>query len=522
MNIPQTELKDFIKLCEVPSHGNNEKFMFLHIHSFLTSLDLPYAMDGMGNILVTKGKSKFYPCVVAHMDTVHTICNMTVVYDKKNKILSSPTGIGGDDKCGIYSCFYLLKTLPAIKIVFFSREETGCKGSNYIDLEFFQDCRYILQLDRQNASDFIDKYCGDKTISHNFASEVGDIKKKYKFKSATGTVTDCMTLWNRKVGLSCVNISSGYYEPHTINEYIDINGFWNSVLFAKEIINTLKVKPYTSLPPKKVYTTAKNYSTKKYCTVCCTWKPESTGYYKKGKFICWSCNWEGRNKDTTSQYVKCISCGWYFKRKKLTWIEEQKGWLCNKCKKEQKITETAITKPISDYKMCSMCYKWVDSKDGIVINNSFICYSCNEGNKFNNLEEKEDKITGVDICSVCSRTSDINKGKYFSNEFLCRECLKDYERKAMVKCTRCHKEISDSLGILHKDNWYCIDCIKKTAFCTRCGEIVAKKDCYLCDIENDNIICNECHTKEVALKKQIKAHNTKVLNTVKKKKEENK
>jgi hypothetical protein len=38
--------------------------------------------------------------------------------------LGKPTGIGGDDKCGVYACLELLKELPNLKAAFFVSEET--------------------------------------------------------------------------------------------------------------------------------------------------------------------------------------------------------------------------------------------------------------------------------------------------------------------------------------------------------------------------------------------------------------
>jgi putative aminopeptidase FrvX len=51
--------------------------------------------------------------------------------------LGNPTGIGGDDKCGVYACLELLKELPNLKAAFFVSEETGCHGSKKADPNFF-------------------------------------------------------------------------------------------------------------------------------------------------------------------------------------------------------------------------------------------------------------------------------------------------------------------------------------------------------------------------------------------------
>jgi hypothetical protein len=48
----------------------------------------------------------------------------------------APTGIGGDDKCGVFACLTLLKELPYVKAAFFVSEETGCHGSLKADPRF--------------------------------------------------------------------------------------------------------------------------------------------------------------------------------------------------------------------------------------------------------------------------------------------------------------------------------------------------------------------------------------------------
>jgi len=193
------------------------------------------------------------------MDTVHSFVKDFRIYrdidDKDTHFAMNgkrKVGIGGDDKCGVFACLYMLKVLPEIKVVFFSREESGCRGSRNVDKGFFADGRYIIQLDRRGKRDFIQTYWSKKTISHEFSSEIGLVKKKYKYKNTTGTVTDVMKLWDNKVGISCINLSCGYYNPHTDYEYISIKDLWHSVKFTEEIIGTLQPKRYSSLPPPPV------------------------------------------------------------------------------------------------------------------------------------------------------------------------------------------------------------------------------------------------------------------------------
>jgi hypothetical protein len=61
--------------------------------------------------------------------------------------IDMPTGIGGDDKCGVFACLTLLKELPNLKAAFFVSEETGCHGSRMADSKFFKNVGYGIQFD---------------------------------------------------------------------------------------------------------------------------------------------------------------------------------------------------------------------------------------------------------------------------------------------------------------------------------------------------------------------------------------
>ena len=51
-----------------------------------------------------------------------------------------PTGIGGDDKAGVFICLQLLEKLDSCKVFLPVAEETGCNGSKEADPEFFTRC----------------------------------------------------------------------------------------------------------------------------------------------------------------------------------------------------------------------------------------------------------------------------------------------------------------------------------------------------------------------------------------------
>jgi len=367
--------EQLLSLCMVQSHSSNEKRMVVYIYNTLRELNLSPEIDKVGNILVTKGHAKTYPCIVSHLDTVHRIEKHYELKEKETKLGlmlyaksgKSRTGVGGDDKCGIFACLYFLQVLPAVKVVFFTQEETGCIGSNGIDDTFFGDCRYILQLDRRSSSDFINIYCQQKTISHAFSSEVGHVLKRYGFKSTSGVWTDSINLWDKEVGISCANISSGYYSPHTSNEYIIVEDLWNSILFTRELITTLKPKRYISLPTSKTINIKTKYNIKsrkeylgiykKKCENC----GKKTDFYKllNNKIYCYGClQWD------------CITTSWALKSATKSSANTLKT-------KIQVLQDLSLIKTPVHPIQCDVCSFWTKESNGkAALGLGFICNRC--------------------------------------------------------------------------------------------------------------------------------------------------
>lgn len=481
LSMPKQWYDLLVQLCFVQSHSRNEKLMVLFLDEQIKKLDLKYTIDGVGNIIVTKGTARTYPCVVSHMDTVHRFVNnyhiLHTVDDNKNnsgKLFAKnghkKTGIGGDDKCGIFSCLYFLKTLPVVKVVFFTQEETGCVGSNGINKTFFDDCRYIIQLDRKGKSDFIDSKFNQKIVSHQFSSEVGAVKKAFGFKSAIGTITDAVNLWEDGVGISCVNISSGYYSPHSDNEYIMVDDLWNSVLFTQNIISTLKSKRYPSVPPVKEITTYGNSICKPkqvMCSICKTDKYYSLVTTIENKNVCFACI------EKEGKYKKCSKCYSYQLKKYIKpskyyshfFHKQIDGDLCSVCRAKIKHTKTLE----AQVKVCEKCKGSNSILDGsFVFINGETQWLCDECVEF------ADNINDIFTCDICgknistTKTDPIEKyGKKIEGgtEFVCTDCANDYKEfykdTCFESCSVCDKQILSSLGHYDGEIFICHACSKQ-------------------------------------------------------------
>ena len=239
-------MNKLIELYNINSPSMLEQDMQFYITVELSKIrNVRFYSDKIGNIYAIKGKSKRYPCIVSHMDEVHSINpNKKVIYGEDDDMIfgfdfvkNDFTGIGVDDKNGIWICLKALEILPTLKCVFFVGEEIGCVGSSKVSMNFFNNCRYVIQCDKRNGGDFVTstgftELC-DKEFYHACTPE------KFGYKEATGIMTDVMILKQKGLNVACCNLSCGYYKPHCKDEYTLIPELENCLNFVLHICNTV-------------------------------------------------------------------------------------------------------------------------------------------------------------------------------------------------------------------------------------------------------------------------------------------
>ena len=280
----EKELKSMINLFSVQSYSKQEQDIRNFILKQLKGRkDLLIETDLSGNLLITKGKLKkdeFYPCLMAHMDTVfpktngykvnkhidpkgntilYATCYPRIISEYKydagfaskieNKVSSDKTGIGGDDKCGIWIGLKLLNELPKVKVVFTVQEETGGQGTYDLDLKFFEDVGYIIEGDRRGNSDVITKIF-DNNCSQDFVETITPLMDKFGYGEENGMFTDIDVLLDSDVGVSCINVSVGYYNPHSNDEFVVVEDLLEATQFIKECVKTLGNNKYPFLRPR--------------------------------------------------------------------------------------------------------------------------------------------------------------------------------------------------------------------------------------------------------------------------------
>jgi hypothetical protein len=155
--------------------------------------------------------------LVAHLDTVHKQLPSIICYSMDGDYMMSPQGIGGDDRCGVYIILCLLNQLPFRPYVLFTMgEEVGCVGAKaFMDYMYLQDdipdLKYIVEYDRKGNKDCVFYQCDNKKFT-KFVTEFG-------FVEAYGSCSDISYI-APEFGVAAVNLSSGYFNPHTQHEYV--------------------------------------------------------------------------------------------------------------------------------------------------------------------------------------------------------------------------------------------------------------------------------------------------------------
>ena len=180
--------------------------------------------------------------LVAHMDTVHKEqCN---IIESKNGQLSSPQGIGGDDRCGVFIIMNLVKELNCSVLLCEEEEKGGVGARKFTATNYIKnlDVNFMIEFDRNGNNDAVFYSCDNK----DFTKFVED---NTNFFETQGSFSDISVLMPA-AKLAAVNLSSGYYKAHTPAEYVIYEEMFDTIDAAKNLINAECDKPFEYVAKK--------------------------------------------------------------------------------------------------------------------------------------------------------------------------------------------------------------------------------------------------------------------------------
>ena len=268
--------KDFAyELMSIPTCSSNEYRLVTYIMLFAEKHGIKYQFDKYGNLYLTKGElsdGEFYPCMTAHVDAVQSNHKPYITSgenlqvqtrtnkDGKTEIYGDGYGLGGDDKCGVLIALSVMLKVDKMKASFFLEEEIGCKGSQELDEDFFDNVGYVIGFDSPDFNRSAWSVSGtqlfDKDFYLNHMKEICDKHGRTLFYSEP--FTDLCHI-REKVPVQAMNFGSGYYSAHTNTEYIVLEEVDDCISLALDLINHLKCERYELKAGKSTFASSGEY-----------------------------------------------------------------------------------------------------------------------------------------------------------------------------------------------------------------------------------------------------------------------
>ena len=178
-----------------------------------------HAMYCKGKYLLVQGEAPIL--LLAHLDTVHKEPVQVIRKKKGGNILTSPQGIGGDDRCGVYALANIHEQAARKPwLLFTCDEEIGGVGAEvfadaYQKKQFpkaLDEVKMLVELDRKGSQDAVYYGCANEDFEKYITSK--------GFRTEFGSFSD-ISVVAPAMGIAAVNLSIGYYHAHTTSEYIN-------------------------------------------------------------------------------------------------------------------------------------------------------------------------------------------------------------------------------------------------------------------------------------------------------------
>lgn len=251
-------------LLRIPSPSGRERGVVNYCALVLRNAGFVVDIDPWGNISAVRGRGP-YILLNAHMDSVGENQIGPIIYDEEKQIFRKRKAkgdigvLGGDDKAGIAIILSIAKqtTLP-MKVLLTVMEEPPhmSRGIGHFVLDsggylFFDDVVFTVVLDRGGMREIIPCYRFTTSVPM-----VGSIPGTKNPLCASDAMVDLIRAisaevgspFKRAVGSACdmgvilyfspsVNLSVGYFNPHSRDEYVVPGYTFEALRLAAAIIN---------------------------------------------------------------------------------------------------------------------------------------------------------------------------------------------------------------------------------------------------------------------------------------------
>jgi tripeptide aminopeptidase len=246
---------DLLKqILAVPTYSRQEgqmvDFLMNHVRQGGFELRGTCISDDWNNVYIRKGDAEFCPCVAAHLDTVHYPRQVKIV--QHDGILSGldehcqHTGIGADDKAGVFICLELLERFENIAVALFGSEEIGCQGAFHARPDIFQGVGYVVEFDCPGQGLVSYTSNGVQLFANNgefIRTALPVLKHHGLTRWQRHPFTDVMAL-RQRFDISCLNLSCGYHNWHRSDEYLVLDEVEAALTAGEDLVRALGCHRY--------------------------------------------------------------------------------------------------------------------------------------------------------------------------------------------------------------------------------------------------------------------------------------
>lgn len=339
--LTSNEFKVFDSLCRM-SEDSVRKAMTAYLNKhYKRVISTKHYICAVGDIPIA---------LVAHMDTVFDIPS-EIFYDRDRNVMWSPTGMGADDRTGIFIIMQIIKEGLKPHIIFTTGEEKGCVGSGILAGQKcpFKKLNYIIQLDRRGTNDCVFYDCDNPEFTKYVES--------FGFSEAIGSFTDITELCP-KWKVAGVNLSVGYKDEHTKQERLYITPMWATFDKVKKMLTEEEI-PFFEY--KESISAWRGYYSSALMEGDNAWYSKLLGYdtypYDEQCDIC------QKPCDLTDQMIVQTKDGFYKYVCTDCFIKMNVAY-CDSCKEPYELPQGKIVKQ-GEICLCPTCQKRVDrAKNG--------------------------------------------------------------------------------------------------------------------------------------------------------------
>ncbi|MCL2498153.1 MAG: M28 family peptidase [Symbiobacteriaceae bacterium] len=217
--------------------------------------------DKEGNLCAWKPGDSGTDTIVlcAHMDTVffpemerhflvedgYLMLDQSQLPRETERGVVRPVVLGGDDRAGIEMILALVEHYNGplnLRLLFTTREEIGGQGMHDVNPNFLEGVTCGLVLDRRNSGDIVSRIEGRTLGSKSFVQYVrhcGEQVGVRELREVGGAFSDAYFM-SRRNRIPCLNLSVGYYFPHTPKEKMDLYAFNDCVGWGLRILDNYR------------------------------------------------------------------------------------------------------------------------------------------------------------------------------------------------------------------------------------------------------------------------------------------